>query len=125
MIRYGLSFQATVYRLHNSELIKAPKRDALLRDSRGRVEALLRQKGGYAEDNKILVDAELPRGFSENALKLFAHGEINEKRLAEMLRMPLEDTLRFTAEKGIAAPEVPDIDEDSLSDLFGDDATDE
>jgi Zn-dependent peptidase ImmA (M78 family) len=118
MIRYGLSFQATVFRLHNSQVIKAAKRDALLRDSRGHVEALLRQKGGYAEDDKILVDAELPASFRENALRLFAHGVINEERLAEMLRMSLSETRRVAAERGIVAPEVPDIDEEDLADLF-------
>jgi Zn-dependent peptidase ImmA (M78 family) len=120
MVRYGLSFQATVFRLHNSQLINAAKRDALLRDSQGRVEAVLRQKGGYAEDDQILVGAELPTSFRENAFKLFAHGVIDEERLAEMLRMPLSKARRVAAERGVAAPEVPDIDEEDLADLFDD-----
>ena len=127
MIRYGLSFQATIFRLHNNQLINlvnAAKRDALRRDAKGRVEALRQQKGGYTEDDQILFGAELPKSFRENALKLFAHGVINDERLAEMLRMPLDDALRLTTERGVTAPEVPDVDEDDLADLFDDGATD-
>jgi Zn-dependent peptidase ImmA (M78 family) len=127
MIRYGLSFQATVFRLHNNQLINlvnAAKRDALRRDAKGRVEALRQQKGGYTEDDQILFGAELPKSFRENALKLFAHGVINDERLAEMLRMPLDDALHLATERGVTAPEVPDVDEDDLADLFDDGATD-
>lgn len=120
MVRYGLSYRALAYRLNNSGIINKKQADALIAESEGQVETSIKAKGGYAEDARVLGETAIPDELRENALKLYAHGAINAKRLAEMLRLDEKAALGLAEERGIAPPEIPEIDDSDLAGLFDD-----
>ena len=117
-IRYGGSYQTLVYRLNNSGLIGAAKRNKLVDDARGTVEELVRARGGYAEDDRVLVDAGVPDDYRETALRLYIAGDIGIPRLAELLRLPHEDAERLLEERGIEEPTLPELVDADFEDLL-------
>lgn len=120
MGRYGLSFQATVYRLRNSQVINKKQADALIADGEGRIMAAVEARGLYDDEAKLFVGASIPDELRESALKLYGHGLIDESRLAEMLRVTVDEARAVVEHRGITAPDPLEFDESDLSDLLDD-----
>ncbi len=117
-IRYGVSYQTLVYRLNNSGLVGATKRNSLIADGLGNVESLVRARGGYAEDDRVLVNAGLPEDYQESALRLYGAGDIGLPRLAELLRLSEPEAEAMLAERGIGEPIAPELLESDFEDLL-------
>jgi len=119
MGRYGLSFRATVWRLKNSGIISLKQANGLIEESEGRVNAAVAAKGIYDEEAKLFEGASLPDELEKNALKLYAHSVIDEARLAEMLRVSVEDARALITKENIT-PDPLELDDSDLEDLFDD-----
>jgi Zn-dependent peptidase ImmA (M78 family) len=120
MGEFGLSYQATVYRLHNSGLITSPCRDHLLQEAQGTIERLLADMG--VDDNRVLpnkVVFPLPADYVEQVATLWRRRHISDLRFAEMLRLDPEQATEFRARRSITRPELPDHDGEAVSKLLG------
>lgn len=118
-IRYGVSYQALVYRLNNSGLIGAARRNSLIAEGRGNVEELVRARGGYNEDDAVLVNAGVPDDYRETALRLYGAGALGLGRLAELLRISAEEAEQLLEARGIDEPATPELVESDFDDLRG------
>ena len=86
MRRYRVSYRTAVYRLHNSERITAPRRDALLRDGEGQIRDL---RGEVEDPRQPTPPAELERSL----VKLYRARLVGAERLAESLGLSAAQVL--------------------------------
>jgi Zn-dependent peptidase ImmA (M78 family) len=116
---FGLSYEATIYRLHNARLVTATRRDELLAAGRGNVDWLLAELG--VDEDKVLPNKaalHLPPDYVEHVSTLWRHRHISDVRFAEMLRLTPEDAERYRERHDIARPELPDYDHEAASKLL-------
>jgi Zn-dependent peptidase ImmA (M78 family) len=102
MDRFGLSYSATVYRLHNTDRISAARRDALLQEGDGQVHRL-------SIRDEVPQGAQPPRELERHLAKLYRAGLVPAERLSEVLGRPPEAIVTTYGE-----PEQPGTDVDDL-----------
>jgi Zn-dependent peptidase ImmA (M78 family) len=98
MRTYGLSYEATLYRLQNSRVITSRRRQELEEAGRGRV---IQLEAALGFDERAQFGAPstlLPEEFVLNAIRLFQSGGIDDDRLTEFLRTKKSDALKLVGE---------------------------
>jgi Zn-dependent peptidase ImmA (M78 family) len=112
---FGLSYEATTWRLLNANVVNRAQRDALAANPA--VEARLR-RAGIDEDAPFKPPAPLPRTHVKDALRLYEDHIVSQERLAELLDMTLPDVIAFAENRGAhPTPELP-VDEDAVNALL-------
>jgi Zn-dependent peptidase ImmA (M78 family) len=118
MRKYGLSYAATVYRLHNAGCISAKQRNHLQAAGAGQVNWLM-QVLDYSEDDVFPRGSELPPDFLLNVAQMYRQGAITDDRLAELLRSAKSEALSrvsMDASEGVEQPE--DSDKERIRELL-------
>ncbi|HMM48895.1 MAG TPA: ImmA/IrrE family metallo-endopeptidase [Miltoncostaeaceae bacterium] len=111
MDRFGLSYTATVFRLHNAGRITNARRDALRREGEGQVHRL----SGRPEEPR---GAEPPHELQRQLAKLYRAGLVPVERLAELTGMSVEQVADT-----FGPPEEPGADiGDLLREIEGEEA---
>lgn len=114
---FGLSYDATTWRLVNADAISRAQRDMLAENPRVE-ERLLR--AGLDEATIVAQPAPLPRAHTEAALRLYEDHVFTPERLSELLDMTPEDAVAYAESRGfVPAPELP-IDDEAVDDLLRD-----
>lgn len=114
---FGLSYDATTWRLLNAEIINHAQRTALAENPK--VEERLR-RAGLDEETIFQPPAHLPRSHLNDALRLYEDHVVSADRLAELLDMALPDALAFAEKRDIhPARELP-VDEAAVDALLRD-----
>ncbi|MGH2902817.1 MAG: ImmA/IrrE family metallo-endopeptidase [Solirubrobacteraceae bacterium] len=117
MADFGLSYEATTWRLLNSGVVDRAQREALVSDAR--VEERLR-RAGIDEETIFKPSAHLPRAHLNAALRLYEDHVVAPERLAELLDMNLADALAFAERRNVhPAKELP-VDEGAVDALLRD-----
>lgn len=112
MDRFGLSYPATVYRLHNTDRISAARRDALLAEGDGQVHRLsTRDESAHPEQAPLELERHLA--------KLYRAGLVPPERLSQALGRPLDEVVAAYGEPEQPAAEVGDL----LAELGGGEGT--
>lgn len=118
MRRYGLSYRATVYRMHNAGAITAGTRNRLISAGEGRWTELQAIRGGR-EDDAFFLNRQLPSDYRSAALKLYENRHIELPRLAELLRLDdLEEVQKIVSEAGIEREPGLEPDDDAVAALL-------
>lgn len=97
---FGLSYRATVYRLHNCGFIDSLQRDQLLAEGKTRV-AQLRSAAGLPSDETPVRSVHVPAEYTEHVIALWQHHLISDVRFAEMLRMEPGAATRYRDEHAL------------------------
>jgi Zn-dependent peptidase ImmA (M78 family) len=114
---FGLSYDATTWRLVNAEVINHAQRTKLAENPK--VEERLR-RAGLDEETIFQPPARLPRSHLSDALRLYEDHVVSADRLAELLDMTLPDALAFAEKRDVyPASELP-VDEDAVDALLHD-----
>lgn len=100
---FGLSYRATVYRLHNGAFIDSAHRDQLLAEGQARVQQL-RASAGLKDDETPVHAVRVPAEYEAHVIALWRHHLISDVRFAEMLRLDPDDAARHRDELGLARP---------------------
>jgi Zn-dependent peptidase ImmA (M78 family) len=114
---FGLSYDATTWRLRNAGAINHAQRTALAENPK--VEERLR-RAGLDEETIFKPPAPLPRSHLNDALRLYEDHVVSPDRLAELLDMTLPDALAFAERRDVhPAKELP-VDEEAVDALLRD-----
>jgi Zn-dependent peptidase ImmA (M78 family) len=114
---FGLSYEATTWRLLNAGVINHAQRTTLADNPK--VEERLRRVG-LNEETIFQPPARLPRSHLNAALRLYEDHVVSPDRLAELLDMTLPDALAFAATRDVSpARELP-VDEAAVDALLSD-----
>ncbi len=123
MSRFGISYQAMLWRLLNAGAIDEQTRATLEQDGRGRVNDL-KKEVGYDERAAFPVGPSLPAAaLVDPALAAWSEFSIAEDKLAQLLRTSVPGAMEHAKDRGIARPDLPPHEEVDLDALL-DDATD-
>jgi Zn-dependent peptidase ImmA (M78 family) len=118
MRKFGLSYESTVYRLHNAGLVNAANRDRLLDEGRGQVELLMAEIG-FDEDASFPAGEDYEKAVASRALALYRDAAISAEVLAEALGAATpEEAEHLANERGFARPEDPLFDEAAVAALL-------
>jgi Zn-dependent peptidase ImmA (M78 family) len=101
--RFGLSYESTVYQLHNSGRITNTRRDTLLREGEGQVHRL------SVKQHEAPQQARPPRELERHLAKLYRAGLVPAERLAEATGLSAAQIVHEYGE-----PEQPGTDIDDL-----------
>ncbi len=112
---FGLSYEATTWRLLNAEVINHAQRTALAENPK--VEDRLR-RAGLDEDAIFKAPARLPRSHINAALRLYEDRVVSPDRLAELLDMTLSDAVAFAEERDVRPVSELPVDEDAVDALL-------
>jgi Zn-dependent peptidase ImmA (M78 family) len=115
-IRYGMSYEALVYRIHNAGVISATTRNRLLEGGRGRVREL-QALYPSRDDDAFFLTPQLPAEYRAAALKLYEERHITLERLAEMLRTSAEEAADFAHKVGLERERGLEPDEAAVAEL--------
>ena len=88
MQRFGVSYEVTVYRLHNAGRTNAGQRDALLEAKRQLGVRGICEGVGFNEYLEYPLPNALPAAFESDVLRAYSAGAISAERMAELLRVP-------------------------------------
>jgi Zn-dependent peptidase ImmA (M78 family) len=114
MGRFGLSYEATTWRLVNTGVITRAERDVLAANAS--VEARQRRLN-VREDGMFMPQSELPRAHVNAALRLYEDHVVSADRLAELLDMAPDKAIAFAQQRGVCPdPELP-VDDDTVGAL--------
>jgi Zn-dependent peptidase ImmA (M78 family) len=115
MRQFGLSYEATVYRLNNAGVVNAPTRQRLIEEGEGHVEMLVEQ-AGFDEETLFPVGEDVAVQTYEGALRLYRNAVISAERLALILGTSREDAISAAEEQGYGRSEDDDdVDEVALA----------
>lgn len=115
MGRFGLSYEAMIWRLVNIGLIKHAERDALVKDAS--VQARQRRLD-VREDAIFMPQSDLPRAHVNAALRLYEDHVVSADRLAELLDMTADEAIAFAQERGVRPEAELPVDEDAVDALL-------
>lgn len=114
---FGLSYEATCYRLRNARLITSPALDGLLEAGRGGVDFLLADAG--IDEGKLFPAGQaLPREYLDHAAGLWQRRFISDERFAAMVRMSPKAAGEWLAHRAVTRPELPDYDREAADKLL-------
>lgn len=106
---FGLSYEATVNRLNNANLINQAQRLSLLEEGRGNVEWMLNEAG--IDEAKLFPPKQpLPADYVDRVITLWKHRHISDIRFAEMMRLSTAEADAYRERHGITRPEFPEYD---------------
>jgi Zn-dependent peptidase ImmA (M78 family) len=118
MRRFGLSFDATVFRLNNTGLINQANATRL-RDEAAGIKELLTQRAGFREEDIFPPGSPLPPVYLSHAMALYQEHVISPNRLAELLDVPIETALDRAEGAGYQRAEEPEpLHADAAADLL-------
>ena len=116
--RFGLSYEATAYRLRNAELVNKPNMERLHEEAAG-VKDLLAQRAGFSEDEIFPPGSPLPAMYLSHAMALYQQHVITAERLAELLDVAVERAVAQARDAGYARREEPEqLNADAAADLL-------
>jgi Zn-dependent peptidase ImmA (M78 family) len=118
MRTFGLSYEATTWRLVNAGIVSLAERGKLAETPM--VEERLRRAGVDDEESLFPPVSRLPLRHIDDALRLYEDHVVTSDRLAELLDVTPQDALELAEARGIVpASEVP-FDEDAVDALLKD-----
>jgi Zn-dependent peptidase ImmA (M78 family) len=118
MQEFGVSYDTTVYRLHNSQLINAATRDRLKREGLNNVRRLTREIGFVENVAYPLPQSPLPDWFEAETMQVFADGGLTEARLAELLRLSVDEAVRRVDESNVESSRGEELSAEELEELL-------
>lgn len=118
MQEFGVSYETTVNRLHNTNLINAAMRDRLKQAGQNNIRRLAREIGFNEHLAFPLPATSLPEWFETEVMQLYADGGIGKERLAELMRLPVERALARVQEADIEATEPGELSAEELEELL-------
>lgn len=116
MLRYGMSYEALVYRIHNAGLISATSRNRLIGLARGHIREL-QALYPVRDDDEFFLKPQLPADYRAAALKLYEERHITLERLAEMLRTSVDEAEAFVRNVGRKRERGLEPDEAAVAEL--------
>lgn len=106
MQRFGVSYEVTVYRLHNAGRINAGQRDALIEAKRQVGVRGICESVGFNEYLDYPLPNALPAAFESDVLRAYGSGAISAERMAELLRTPsVEQAIAHARAAGVVDDE--------------------
>lgn len=114
---FGISYQAMVYRIHNSGCILAGDRDRLLAATRGRYVQLAREIG-FNEQLAFPLPSDLPQDYELTAMQVFVDDGINEERLADLLKTSVPEALARVAQAGLEPSRPSELSDEEFEELL-------
>lgn len=114
---FGLSYDATTWRLVNMDVVNRSQRDALVENPR--VEERLR-RAGLDEAQIFPAPAPLPRAHIDAALRLYEDHVFTAERLGELLDRTPQEAIDYASSRGFVPEGELPIDEDAVDDLLKD-----
>jgi hypothetical protein len=118
MQEFGVSYETAVYRLHNSQLINAATRDRLKREGLNNVRRLTREIGFVENVAYPLPQSSLPDWFEAETMQVFADGGLTEARLAELLRLSVDEAVRRVGESNVESSRDEELSAEELEELL-------
>jgi Zn-dependent peptidase ImmA (M78 family) len=115
MGRFGLSYEATCWRLRSVGVVSKTHVESLLAEPS--VEQLL-AAAGIDEEANFPPGPALPAEFVANVDKLWQHHAIDDYRYAQMLRTDERGVQAERDQRGVERKELPDIDEAAAAALL-------
>lgn len=120
MQRFGVSFEVTVYRLHNAGRINAGQRDSLIEAKRQLGVRGICDSVGFNEYVEYPLPNALPAAFESDVLRAYAAGAIDAVRLAELLRAPnVEAAVAHARGAGVEGAVDDELSDEELEALLG------
>jgi Zn-dependent peptidase ImmA (M78 family) len=119
MQTFGLSYQATCWRLKNSRLINLKRCEALLLEPG--VETLV-ARAGFSEEETFPPGPRLPPRFVGQVDDLWRRWLIHDDRHAQMLRTTQDHAAQHLSLVGMQRNDSPDIDEGLAASILRDEA---
>lgn len=116
MADFGLSYEATVYRLNNAGLVNQPQRRTLIEAAKGSIGRML-AAAGIDEAKLFPPKYPLPPDYVAHVVEMWRHHHISDVRFAEMLRLSPAKAERYREQNAISRPELPDYDRDAAKRL--------
>lgn len=118
MQRFGISFETAVFRLHNTSVINAGKRDELLEaKKRVGVGTFCREIHFNETTSFPLPESVLPESFETDVLQAYAVHALADERLAALLRLDVDAARRRALEAGVE-PEPEAVSDEELEALL-------
>lgn len=120
MQRFGVSYDGTVYRLHNAGRINAGQRDALVDAKRQLGVRAICDSVGFNEFVEYPLPNVLPAAFESDVLRAYAAGAIDDERLAELLRVPtVEAAVAHARAAGVESNADDELSDEEFEALLG------
>lgn len=117
--RFGLSHEATVYRLKNAGLINKPNLERLHEEAIG-IKDWLTQRAGFREEELFPPGSPLPPLYLSHAMALYQHHVITADRLAELLGANVGAAIEQSRQAGYERSAEPEaLNDDAAADLLG------
>ena len=114
---FGLSYDATIYRLQNSGIVDSSHGYLLRQEGKGKVNRML-EEAGIDPPDLFPPKYNLPPDYVSRVEKLWLDRRISDVRLAEMLRLDSAETIEHRKRKGLVRSELPDYDQEAARRLI-------
>lgn len=114
---FGLSYDATTYRLLNADLVNRAQRERLCENPM--VEERMR-RAGIDEQGNFNAPPALPREHINSTLKLYEESVITPQRLGELLDLPAEQALELARTRGVEPAAELEVDAEAIEELMRD-----
>ena len=112
---FGLSYDATTYRLLNTQLINHAQRAALMENPM--IEERMR-RAGIDEDTSSKPPTHLPRAHISATLRLYEDHVVTPDLLGELLDMTRDEAIAFARERGVSPADELPVDDTAVDALL-------
>jgi Zn-dependent peptidase ImmA (M78 family) len=111
MREFGLSYEATVYRLQNAGVITAPVRQRLFQEGEGQVEGLVAQ-AGFDEETLFPAGEDIAARTVDGAFRLYRDAVISAERLGQIIGSSADEAAATAEARGYGRDDAADGDDD-------------